>query len=88
MPLPKHRVLEHYRNQDNIEPSVQPAGAELPPAIRADLLDPALWQDGLAKYARATNLAVALADAAGRLIGESRTGPGRRRGGPLDGRGP
>src|SRR4051794_36212621 len=42
-----------------------------PPAIRADLMDPALWQDGLAKYARGTNLAVALADAAGRLIGET-----------------
>ena len=62
-------MLEHNRNQDNGEPSAQPLGVELPPAIRADLLDPALWQDGLAKYARATNLAVALADAAGRLIG-------------------
>ena len=69
MPLPEHRVLEHNRNQDNGEPSAQPLGVELQPAIRADLLDPALWQDGLAKYARGTNLAVALADAAGRLIG-------------------
>ena len=48
MPLPDHRVLEHNRNQDNGEPSAQPIGVELPPAIRADLLDPALWQDGLA----------------------------------------
>ena len=71
MPLPEHRVLEHNRNQDNGEPSAQPSVVELPPAIRADLLDPALWQDGLAKYARGTNLAVALADAAGRLIGEA-----------------
>jgi signal transduction histidine kinase len=70
MPLPEHRVLEHNRKQDNGEPSAQPIGVELPPAIRGDLLDPALWQDGLAKYARGTNLAVALADAAGRLIGE------------------
>ena len=69
MPLPEHRVLEHNRNQDNGEPCAQPLGVELQPAIRADLLDPALWQDGLAKYARGTNLAVALADAAGRLIG-------------------
>jgi len=69
MPLPEHRVLEHNRNQDKGEPSAQPIGVELPPAIRADLLDPALWQDGLAKYARTTHLAVALADAAGRLIG-------------------
>ena len=63
-------MLEHNPNQDNGEPSAQPTGVELPPAIRADLLDPVLWQDGLAKYARGTNLAVALTDAAGRLIGE------------------
>src|SRR6266851_2548992 len=70
-PLPEHRVLEHNRKQDNGEPSAQPISVELPPAIRAELLNPALWQDGLAKYARATHLAVALADAAGRLIGET-----------------
>jgi signal transduction histidine kinase len=64
-------MLEHNRNQDNGAPSAQPLGVELPPAIRADLLDPALWQDGLAKYARATNLAVALADTAGRPIGST-----------------
>ena len=62
-------MLEFNGDQDNGEPSAQPLGVELPQAIRADLLDPALWQDGLAKYARGTNLAVALADAAGRLIG-------------------
>ncbi|HEV3300755.1 MAG TPA: ATP-binding protein [Planctomycetaceae bacterium] len=61
---------EQDRNQDLGELSAQPFGVELPPATRADLLDPALWQDGLAKYARATNLAVALADTAGRLIGD------------------
>jgi hypothetical protein len=61
---------EQNRNQDLGEFSAQPIGVELPPATRADLLDPALWQDGLAKYARATNFAVALADTAGRLIGE------------------
>src|ERR1700736_337029 len=70
MPLAEHRVLEHNQNQDKGKPPAQPIGVELPPAIRADLLDPALWQDGLAKYARATNLTVALADSAGRLIGE------------------
>lgn len=69
MPLPEHRVLEHNRNQDIGEPSAQPLGVELQPAIHADLLDPALWQDGLTKYARGTNLAVALADAAGRQLG-------------------
>jgi signal transduction histidine kinase len=71
MSLAEHRVLEHNRNQDNSEPCAQPIGVELRPAIRGDLLDPALWQDGLAKYARGTNLAVAIADAAGRLIGET-----------------
>src|SRR6266849_8473002 len=71
MPLPEHRVMEHNRKQDNGAPSAQPIGVELPPAIRAELLNPALWQDGLAKYARATHLAVALADASGRLIGET-----------------
>src|ERR1700676_5386859 len=63
-------MREQNRNQDFGEPSAQPLAVELQPAIRAELLDPALWQDGLAKYARATNLAAALADAAGRLIGE------------------
>ncbi len=63
-------LLEHNRNQDNGELSAQPLGVELQPAIRADLLDPVNWQEGLATFARATNLAVALADAAGRLIGE------------------
>ena len=71
MPLAEPRVLEHNRNQDKSELSAQPLGFELPPALRADLLDPELWQDGLAKYARGTNLAVALADAAGRLIGST-----------------
>ena len=70
MPHPEHRVREHNGNQDIGEPSAQPIGVERQPAVRADLLDPALWQDGLAKYARGTNLAVALADAGGRLIGE------------------
>jgi hypothetical protein len=67
----EHRMLERNRNQGNGEISAQPIGVELPPASCADLLDPALWQDGLAKYARATNLAVALADTAGRLIGST-----------------
>ena len=70
MPLPDHRVLEHDCDEANGDPSRQPIGAQLPAAIRAGLLDPALWQDGLAKYARATNLALVLADANGRLIGE------------------
>ena len=71
MPLLEHHVLDHNRNQDNGEPSAQPLGVELPPANRADLLDPALWQDGLATYARGTNLAVALTDSAGRQLGST-----------------
>ena len=69
MPLSERRMPEQNRNQDLGELSSRPIGVELSPAIYADLLDPALWQVGLAKYARATNLAVALADPAGRLIG-------------------
>jgi signal transduction histidine kinase len=68
MPLPEQ--LEHNRNQDKGEPVAQPIGVELQAALRADLLDPVNWQEGLATFARATNLAVALADTAGRLIGE------------------
>jgi signal transduction histidine kinase len=64
-------MLEHNGDLDHGEPFVQPLGVELSPATRADLLDPALWQDGLATYARATNLAVALADAAGHLLGST-----------------
>jgi hypothetical protein len=47
---------------------VQSAG--VPPAQRADLLDPVLWHDGLGKFARTTKLAVALADAEGHLLGQ------------------
>ena len=43
---------------------------ELSPALRQHLLDPAVWQEGLEKYARATNLAVALVDVDGRLLGQ------------------
>jgi hypothetical protein len=69
MPLLEHRVLEHNRNQDNGEPSAQPLAVELSPDIRADLLDPANWQEGLATFARTTNLAVVLVDAEGRPRG-------------------
>lgn len=44
-------------------------GAELTDAVRGQLLDPALWREGLERYARATGLAVALTDPAGRRIG-------------------
>ena len=61
---------KHTRSQENGETFAPTAGVELPPALRADLLDPARWQIALAQYARATNLAIALADTAGGLIGE------------------
>ena len=63
-------VREKYRNQVNGDTSVQPLGVKLQPAVRADLLDPANWHEGLETFARATNLAVALVDAEGRLLGE------------------
>jgi signal transduction histidine kinase/FixJ family two-component response regulator len=62
--------MEHNRNQDRDDPSLQPLGVELRPAVRADLLDQVNWRDGLETFARATNLAVALVDADGRLLGE------------------
>jgi signal transduction histidine kinase len=42
---------------------------ELSPALRQQLLDPAVWQESLETYARASHLAVALTDADGRLLG-------------------
>src|SRR5262245_17811923 len=45
------------------------APAAAAPAGLADLLDPDLWRDALEKYALTANLAVALADAAGRPRG-------------------
>jgi PAS domain S-box-containing protein len=38
--------------------------------LREQLMDPSLWRDALEKFARATSLAVALADAEGALLGE------------------
>src|SRR2546425_6884359 len=56
--------------QERGEAATQPARVELPPAMRDVLLDPEIWHESLDVYARTTNLAVALADAAGRLIGK------------------
>ena len=44
-------------------------GRAVSPALRARLLDPASWREGLEAYAAATTLAVALVDAIGRLRG-------------------
>jgi signal transduction histidine kinase len=48
-----------------------PSGVEreLLPTLRSHVLDPAAWQEGLERYARATRLAVALVDVEGRLLG-------------------
>jgi signal transduction histidine kinase len=42
---------------------------EVSPALRRELLDLAVWQKGLEKYALGMHLAVALADGSGRLLG-------------------
>jgi signal transduction histidine kinase/ActR/RegA family two-component response regulator len=54
---------------DQSRRSPPPPELELPPALRQHLLDPAAWQEGLERYARATNLAVALVDTDGGLLG-------------------
>src|ERR671914_2291524 len=48
-----------------------PSGVEreLLPTLRSHVLDSAAWQEGLERYARATQLAVALVDVEGRLLG-------------------
>jgi signal transduction histidine kinase len=46
------------------------AGLEQSPALRQHLLDPAVWQEHLETYARVTQLAVALVDADGHLLGQ------------------
>lgn len=45
------------------------AGHELSPALRSHVLDPTVWQEHLETYARVTQLAVALVDADGHLLG-------------------
>ena len=52
------------------EPAPPPDRGALPPAMRDALLDPASWHESLDAYAHTTHLAVALTDAAGRLLGE------------------
>jgi signal transduction histidine kinase/CheY-like chemotaxis protein len=45
------------------------ADAAVSPAVRAELLDPAVWQEALQGYARATKLAVLMVDSGGTPIG-------------------
>src|SRR5262245_51208257 len=46
-----------------------PDHRDLPPALRATLLDPVSWQQLLEPYAQTFHLAVALTDTQGRLLG-------------------
>jgi len=61
-------VSEPGVGQDIGGPSLS-SEVELTPAVRGQLLDPSLWQEGLERYALATNLAVTLTDADGRRLG-------------------
>ena len=69
MPLPVHRVLEHNRNQDIGEPSGSRSASNCSRPSMPTSWTRRIWQDGLTKYASDANLAVALAEAAGRLFG-------------------
>jgi signal transduction histidine kinase len=51
------------------EATAPPDWVVVTPALRAVLLDPESWHESLDAYAHATNLAVALVDAAGHLLG-------------------
>jgi signal transduction histidine kinase len=52
-----------------VEPNRSQGNDELPATLKANLLDPAPWREGLDRYARTMNLAVALTDAEGQLLG-------------------
>src|ERR671925_2225102 len=51
------------------ETAAQPAWVALPPALHAELFNPECWHESLDAYACATNLAVALVNTAGHLLG-------------------
>ena len=59
---------EHVRVDDTGPPAAPSASVAWSPALRATLLDPALWRDSLHTYAKATHLAVALTDTHGNLL--------------------
>jgi CheY-like chemotaxis protein/ligand-binding sensor protein len=61
-------MSEPSADQERGSPPPSPE-LELTPALRQQLLDLAVWQEGLETYARATQLAVALVDTDGRLLG-------------------
>src|SRR5919201_2649499 len=51
------------------EAAAPPVWSDLPPGMRDALLDPQSWHESLEVYAHTTNLAVALVDTAGHLLG-------------------
>ena len=55
--------------QERGEATAPPVWVELPPGMRDALLDPESWHESLEAYAYTTNLAVALVDTAGHLLG-------------------
>jgi len=63
MPVPQPSAAEGVGG-----PTPDPS-AELSDALRGELLAPAVWHEGLEKYAQAMHLAVALVDGQGRLLG-------------------
>ncbi len=56
--------------QGGLPPWPAPPGAGPTTALRAALLEPSLWRERLGEFARATDLAVALTDERGHLLGE------------------
>src|SRR5439155_2466297 len=54
------------------EAAAPSAGVAIAPAMRDALFDPESWRESLEAYAHATNLAVALVDVEGRLLGPCR----------------
>ena len=55
--------------QGHGEAAAPPVRSDLLPGMRDALLDPELWHESLEAYAHTTNLAVALVDTAGRVLG-------------------
>ncbi len=64
------RVPGQNPGRNGSRPLPAPTAVELPPALRAALLDPALWRERLEEFAHASNLAIALTDDKGQPLGE------------------
>jgi signal transduction histidine kinase len=66
----EHLEPEQVYLDDTSKPAAPLASVTLSPVLRATLLDPVLWRQSLYTFARATQLAVALVDVHGGLLGE------------------